>query len=644
MRTASTRNILAGLIVSLALGMGLTSLVMRAGHDAARIATIESNAVVTSAAVTEVIDEALSSEADVQVVVQELVEAVPGLEQVRVIHAGRRQLTASTNAEDKAAGELPRRLKREQKEWFDQVKELEAAYTTNVDEGKARKREILASVTPDEQLELVLPLFEDGEVKASVQTVNLPLFPSELGRGVGLLGVVLLLGSAVIMLALSRFVPSGLPLFLLGLVLVIAVLWVHAGVGISAIVEDRVVGQESVAERALQVKETIQAVPGVIGESLAITGWNLDQFRQPRDTFDAKGVVATEQVLNDFAVAKGRFVQGAFFLGLISLLFYYWIAAGWAAKTWQALVKYRGAYGFVMPAMVGMILLVFFPFFYGILMSFTNQTLYNVNQPIYELWSGLDNYVKILSDVDVFRTAEDGSRSVNYQSFYWTLGFTILWTVSNVSIGVTLGLLLALILNTPNLAFKPFYRIILILPWAVPNYITALIWKGMFHKQFGVINQVIQMFGGEPIAWFDAWFTSFIAVVATNGWLSFPFMMVVALGALQSIPGDLYEAARVDGAGRWDQFRFVTLPSLKPALVPAVILSVVWTFNMFNIIYLVSQGEPAGATEILITDAYKIAFEQYRYGYAAAYSVVIFMILLVYGVWQNRVTKATEGI
>jgi arabinogalactan oligomer/maltooligosaccharide transport system permease protein len=166
----------------------------------------------------------------------------------------------------------------------------------------------------------------------------------------------------------------------------------------------------------------------------------------------------------------------------------------------------------------------------------------------------------------------------------------------------------------------------------------------MFHQQFGVINQVIQMFGGQPIAWFDRPLTSFAAVVATNGWLSFPFMMVISLGALQSISADLYEAARVDGASRWQQFTSITLPSLKPALIPAIILSVVWTFNMFNIIYLVSGGNPAGSTEILITQAYKIAFEQYRYGYAAAYSTVIFIILLVYGTWQNRITKATEAI
>jgi arabinogalactan oligomer / maltooligosaccharide transport system permease protein len=106
---------------------------------------------------------------------------------------------------------------------------------------------------------------------------------------------------------------------------------------------------------------------------------------------------------------------------------------------------------------------------------------------------------------------------------------------------------------------------------------------------------------------------------------------------------DMYEAARIDGASPWQQFWHITLPSLRPALLPAVIVSVVWTFNMFNVIYLVSAGQPSGSTEILVTRAYKIAFEEYRYGYAAAYSVVIFMILLVYGVFQIKATAATEA-
>ena len=118
-----------------------------------------------------------------------------------------------------------------------------------------------------------------------------------------------------------------------------------------------------------------------------------------------------------------------------------------------------------------------------------------------------------------------------------------------MAIGVTLGLALALTLNTKGLALRPLYRVLLILPWAVPNYITALIWKGMFHRQFGAINRLLaDRRAVEPVAWFDASVHLVRGDVATNTWLGFPFMMVVALGALQSIPPELYEAARVDGA------------------------------------------------------------------------------------------------
>ncbi|ACL67605.1 binding-protein-dependent transport systems inner membrane component [Anaeromyxobacter dehalogenans 2CP-1] len=321
-------------------------------------------------------------------------------------------------------------------------------------------------------------------------------------------------------------------------------------------------------------------------------------------------------------------------VGLALLLF---VALGAASRTGAALRRHRVAYAYAVPAMIGMLVLVFFPFLYGVVLSFTGQTIYNTSAPLTELWVGLQNYVDILRTF-AFRMP-DGS-----PSFYWTLAFNVIWTVTNVAIGVSLGLVLALILNTRGLAFRPIYRVLLILPWAMPNYITALIWRGMFHRQFGVVNYGRMLFGLDPISWFDHPFTSYLTALATNGWLSFPFMMVVSLGALQSIPADLYEAARVDGATRWQQFKAITLPSLKPALVPAVILSVVWTFNMFNIIFLVTAGEPNGTTEILITQAYKYAFQQYRYGYAAAYSTVIFLILLAYGVFQNRVTRATEGI
>jgi len=308
----------------------------------------------------------------------------------------------------------------------------------------------------------------------------------------------------------------------------------------------------------------------------------------------------------------------------------------------RSLRRHRQAYLYIAPAILGMVVLVFFPFTYGVTLSFTDSNLYNTGKAISDVWIGLRNYADILGDF-AFIKRGDGGSFVNYLNFYWTLLFTIIWTVCNVTIGVVSGLILALVLNTRALALRPIYRVVLILPWAMPNYITALIWKGMFHQQFGVINQVIQLFGFPAVSWFDRPASSFLTALATNGWLSFPFMMVVSLGALQSIPADLYEAARVDGASRLQQFKAITLPSLRPALVPAVIISVVWTFNMFNIIYLVTGGEPGSSTEILVTQAYKFAFERYRYGYAAAYSTVIFGILLVYGSIQNRVSRATEA-
>jgi arabinogalactan oligomer / maltooligosaccharide transport system permease protein len=326
-------------------------------------------------------------------------------------------------------------------------------------------------------------------------------------------------------------------------------------------------------------------------------------------------------------------------IGLLGALLAAFVGFGGATSTGRALKENPTAYVHVGPALLGMLALAFFPFFYGFMLSFTDTTLLNQGASWGERWVGFANYFSILND---FKFGGSGS-AFNYQNFYWTLWVTILWTVTNVFLGVSIGLGMALLLNIKGLKGVAIYRTLLILPWAIPNYITALTWKGMFHPQFGAINQAIQAFGGQPVQWFDSFGPSFITGLATNAWLSFPFMMVVALGALQAVDEDMYEAARIDGASPWQQFWHITLPSLRPALLPAVIVSVVWTFNMFNVIYLVSAGQPSGSTEILVTRAYKIAFEEYRYGYAAAYSVVIFLILLVYGVFQIKATAATEA-
>jgi arabinogalactan oligomer/maltooligosaccharide transport system permease protein len=233
---------------------------------------------------------------------------------------------------------------------------------------------------------------------------------------------------------------------------------------------------------------------------------------------------------------------------------------------------------------------------------------------------GLANYLSIL-------TAR-GEPLLSHGSFYLTLLVTIAWTVANVTLHVAIGLALGIALSRPMLRLSAAYRVLLILPWAVPSYVTALAWKGMFHRQFGAVNAVLHAVGVEPVSWFAHFSTAFAANVATNVWLGFPFMMVVVLGALTSIPKDVLEAAEVDGATRWQRFRLVTLPLLGPTLLPAVVLGAVWTFNMFNVVFLVSGGDPDETTDILVSEAYRWAFTRdAQYGYAAAYAVLIFLLL-----------------
>lgn len=286
------------------------------------------------------------------------------------------------------------------------------------------------------------------------------------------------------------------------------------------------------------------------------------------------------------------------------------------AEVRAAIARSVPAYKYVAHAAVAVGLLVVLPIAVGIGTSFFAGRGFDLH------YVGLDNYVAIL-------TARGGDL-LSSGSFWLVLLVTVLWTVLNVALHLAIGVALALLLHRPYLRMKAAYRVALILPWAVPSYVTALAWKGMFHRQFGAVNALLEAVGAEPVSWFSQWLTAFSANVATNVWLGFPFMMVVTLGALTAIPKDLYEAAAVDGASAWQRFRLITLPLLRPFLMPAVAMGSVWTFNMFNVVFLVSGGEPDGSTEILVSEAYRWAFTRgHQYGYAAAYAVLIFLILLI---------------
>ncbi len=308
---------------------------------------------------------------------------------------------------------------------------------------------------------------------------------------------------------------------------------------------------------------------------------------------------------------------GIVFLGLLMLLgVAVMIARLRSAELRAEIRRSLPAYRYVAHAALAVGVLVILPLVVGAGTSFLSGRGFDL------YFVGVDNYVAIL-------TARGGAL-LGSGSFWLVLLVTALWTLLNVGLHVAIGVALALLLHRPYLRLKALYRVLLILPWAVPNYVTALIWKNMFHRQFGAVNAILTSLGAEPVSFFSHWATAFGANVATNVWLGFPFMMVVTLGALTAIPKDLYEAAAVDGANAWQRFRLITVPLLRPFLMPAVAMGSVWTFNMFNVVFLVSGGEPDGSTELLVSDAYRWAFTRgHQYGYAAAYAVLIFLILLI---------------
>jgi len=564
------------------------------------------------------------------------------------IIVGGMQLVASTRPEDAA----PRQLRREEKPLFDLSNEIRTARETNRGEEVVRKKTIKIEEKTLGHIVVTVPYLSDGQFAGILQMkfntagpgIESPAVVSPAPDSYTLPSVLFLtslLAGLLLRMNPNRKVDPA-KLAALGVFLAIALFYQQQRLerlGRTMTQADQAIAADYLAKAEQYDRLGYLALPR---DKSAVNLWDTDHYQRPLGLIAADGSILSENQAAYFAKRSGflkRLLAAIDLLGAAVLLMFIY---GYAARTFAALKEHADAYTYVAPAMIGMLVLVFFPFAYGITLSFTDTTLFNEFLPFQDRLIGWGNFKAILGDFNLYEHTAEGI-IWNYQNFYWTLLVTVIWTITNVTIGVTVGFFLAMALNTEGLRGKAIYRVLLILPWAIPTYITALVWRGMFHPQFGVINQVLQMFGMQPVAWFDGVVSSFLTGLATNGWLSFPFMMVVILGALQSIPREMYEAAEVEGASRWQRLRFITLPLLRPTLIPAIVLSVVWTFNMFNIIFLVSNGEPGGANEILITKAYKIAFENYQYAYAAAYSTVIFMILLVYGIFQTRVTKATES-
>ncbi|NUT41117.1 MAG: ABC transporter permease subunit [Thermoactinospora sp.] len=251
---------------------------------------------------------------------------------------------------------------------------------------------------------------------------------------------------------------------------------------------------------------------------------------------------------------------------------------------------------------------------------------------------GFDNYVRAFSD--------ERLRAPLLSVFAWTFAFALLSVLTTF----LLGLVLALALNKEGLRGRGVYRSLLVLPYAVPSFLSALVWTGMLNQSFGFINQ--GLLGGAEIAWLNDPTLAKVSVLLVNLWLGFPYMFLICTGALQAIPGEVVEAARIDGAGAWQLFRRVTLPLLLVSTGPLLVASFAFNFNNFTVIYFVTGGGPnvpeapitLGSTDLLISMVYKVAFggAGREWGFACAMSTIIFLIVAAISAASFRRTRALE--
>jgi arabinogalactan oligomer / maltooligosaccharide transport system permease protein len=276
-------------------------------------------------------------------------------------------------------------------------------------------------------------------------------------------------------------------------------------------------------------------------------------------------------------------------------------------------------------------LIIGYPLVRGVYLSLTDANEANVERTIgmnhipatYD-FVGLDNFTAILKD----------------QIFWDRLSWTVTWTAGCVVLTFAIGLGLAVMLNR-RFAGRTLYRSLLILPWAVPAFVSVFAWRLLYNERNGILNKILDGGGIDAVPWLNDPTMAKISVIAVNIWLGVPFMLVALLGGLQSIPGELYEAAEMDGAGPWQRFRHITLPGLRSVSSTVVLLSTIWTFNMFPVIFLLTRGGPGDSTEILVTYAYRLSFvnSPRDFAGASAWGVLILLILMLFAAVYRRALR-----
>ena len=291
-------------------------------------------------------------------------------------------------------------------------------------------------------------------------------------------------------------------------------------------------------------------------------------------------------------------------------------------------------YLYIAPSLVSAFFIIIVPLVFGISLAFTNYNLYHCPPAGRFDWVGLANFAKLLRPGSTWRGQLD---------------MVLAWKVTYAALGTVLafaaGMGLALALQTHGLKFRRVFRMILMLPWAVPATVSIMVFLGLFNTSFGPINVLLRSLGHRGVPWFQDRFWARASVLMTHVWISTPFNMSIVSAALQSIPEEVYEAARVDGASRWQVFSKMTFPLLMSVVSPIALLTLAGNFNNFGIIYLLTGGGPAvagskgaGATDILMTWVYNLGFQQLQWSTASALAVLVFIFVVIFSMINFRLS------
>ncbi len=277
-------------------------------------------------------------------------------------------------------------------------------------------------------------------------------------------------------------------------------------------------------------------------------------------------------------------------------------------------------YGFIAPNMLLMGLFLFVPIVFAVQLSFTSSRGFGDPE-----WVGLANYGRMVGD----------------PVFWQSLGNTLLFTAVTVPIELVAGLALAVLLNSV-LPAKGVFRTFIVLPLVISGVASGMIAVTMFSEGSGIINKAIQAFGLPAVAWQSDGTAAFVSVMITAIWLRIGFNMVIYLAGLQSVSPELYEAARLDGANRWQLFRAITVPMVGPSTFFLLIMNVIASFQVFDIVFVMTGGGPGFSTSVLGTYAYRNGFQIREQGYGAALGVVILLITLVFTYIQWRTSRSRD--